>query len=308
MGLPAGTTITWYGHSCIRIDDRGRQDRARSTRGSPTRSSPMSADAVERCDLLLVTHGHFDHMGDAVALASRLRPVWPCMHEMSLWLARRLPGGADAAIGMNKGGTVEAAGLRVTMVGADHSAGDWNPGGETTLYLGDPAGFVIELEDGYRVYHAGDTQVFGDMALIRDLHRPDLAMLPIGGHFTMDPTAAALAVELLGVKDVVPLHYGTFPILTGTPDQLRAALVDRGLGDVTVHAPAPGGSLSPGCIRPNRRLWTPSARCFRAPVDTVAGADRCRLRRRGEERLTMEPPLRGLPRQSTSRCPRHTVR
>ena len=87
-----------------------------------------------------------------------------------------------------------------------------------------PAGFVIELEDGYRVYHAGDTQVFGDMALIRDLHRPDLAMLPIGGHFTMDPTAAALAVELLGVKDVVPLHYGTFPILTGTPDQWRAAL------------------------------------------------------------------------------------
>ena len=149
----------------------------------------MSADAVERCDLLLVTHGHFDHMGEAVALASRLRPAWPCMHEMSLWLARRLPGGADAATGMNKGGTVEAAGLRVTMTGADHSAGDWNAGGETTLYLGDPAGFVIELEDGYRIYHAGDTQVFGDMALIRDLHRPDLAMLPIGGHFTMDPTA-----------------------------------------------------------------------------------------------------------------------
>jgi L-ascorbate metabolism protein UlaG (beta-lactamase superfamily) len=217
MGLPAGTTITWYGHSCIRIDTAGGKTVLIDPWfANPT--SPMSADAVERCDLLLVTHGHFDHLGDAVALASRLRPIWPCMHEMSLWLGRRLPGGADAAIGMNAGG-------------------------ETTLYLGEPAGFVIELEDGYRVYHAGDTQVFGDMALIRDLHRPDLAMLPIGGHFTMDPTAAALAVELLGVKDVVPLHYGTFPILTGTPDQWQAALEARGLDDVTVHAPAPGGAV-----------------------------------------------------------------
>ena len=242
MGLPAGTTITWYGHSCIRIDTAGGKTVLIDPWfANPT--SPMSADAVERCDLLLVTHGHFNHMGNTVALASRLRPIWPCMHEMSLWLARRLPGGADAAIGMNKGGTVEAAGLRVTMVGADHSAGDWNAGSESTLYLGEPAGFVIELEDGYRVYHAGDTQVFGDMALIRDLHRPDLAMLPIGGHFTMDPTAAALAVGLLGVKDVVPLHYGTFPILAGTPDQWRAALSARGLGDVTVHAPNPGGCL-----------------------------------------------------------------
>ena len=111
MGLPAGTTITWYGHSVIRIaTPGGKTILIDPWFGNP--SSPMSADAVERCDLLLVTHGHFDHMGDAVALASRLRPVWPCIHEMSLWLARRLPGGADAAIGMNKGGTVEAAGLR----------------------------------------------------------------------------------------------------------------------------------------------------------------------------------------------------
>ncbi len=177
MALPAGATITWYGHSCIRIDTAGgRTVLIDPWFGNP--KSPMSADAVERCDLLLVTHGHYDHMGDALALASRLRPTWPCMHEMSLWLGRQLPGGADAVTGMNKGGTVEAAGLRVTMTGADHSAGDWNAGGETTLYLGEPAGFVIELEDGYRIYHAGDTQAFGDMALIRELHRPDLAMLP----------------------------------------------------------------------------------------------------------------------------------
>ena len=241
MGLPAGTTITWYGHACIRLDTAGGKTVLIDPWfGNP--SSPMPADAVDRCDLLLVTHGHSDHMGEAVALASRLRPVWPCMHEMSLWLARRLPGGADAAIGMNKGGTVEAAGLRVTMTTADHSAGDWNPGAETTLYLGEPAGFVVELENGFRIYHAGDTQAFGDMAIIRELFRPELAMLPIGGHFTMDPAGAALATELLGVDHVLPIHWGTFPALAGTPQQLSDAIAARG-GTAQVHAWSPGDTL-----------------------------------------------------------------
>jgi L-ascorbate metabolism protein UlaG (beta-lactamase superfamily) len=162
---------------------------------------------------------------------------------MSLWLARRLPGGGDQVIGMNKGGTVEVAGLRITMTSADHSAGDWNPAGETTLYLGDPVGFIVELESGERVYFAGDTTAFGDMAIIRELHQPTVAFLPIGGHYTMGPEEAALAVGLLGVTDVIPMHYGTFPILTGTPDALRTALEARGLRDVTVHAPAPGGTI-----------------------------------------------------------------
>jgi L-ascorbate metabolism protein UlaG (beta-lactamase superfamily) len=242
MGLPAETAITWYGHACCEIRTPG----GRTVLIDPWFGNPLStrtADSVDRCDLLLVTHGHGDHLGDAVAIASRLRPAWPCIHEMSLWLARRLPGGGDQVIGMNKGGTVEIAGLRVTMTGADHSAGDWNAGAETTLYLGEPAGFVVELENGYRIYHAGDTQAFGDMALIRELHRPDLAMLPIGGHYTMDPAGAALAVELLGVGDVMPLHYGTFPALAGTPEQLREALDGRGLGAVVVHSPRPGGSI-----------------------------------------------------------------
>ena len=132
MALPTGTTITWYGHSCVRIDTAGGTDRHHRSVVRQPDAARSAADAVDRCDLLLVTHGHFDHFGDALALASRLRPAWPCIHEMSLWLARRLPGGADAVIGMNKGGTVEAAGLRVTMVHADHSAGDWNAAGETT--------------------------------------------------------------------------------------------------------------------------------------------------------------------------------
>ncbi|MEA2629971.1 MAG: hypothetical protein QOE66_190 [Chloroflexota bacterium] len=243
MALDRDTTFTWYGHACVEVRTPGDKIILIDPWFSNP-LSPRSADSVERCDLLLVTHGHRDHLGEAVALASRLRPVWPSMHELSLWLARTLPGGADAATGMNKGGTMEAAGLKITMTHADHSAGDWNAGGETTLYLGEPAGFVVEVENGFRFYHAGDTAVFGDMALIRDLYRPELALLPIGGHYTMGPREAALAVELLGVKHVLPIHYGTFPALAGTPAQLRAELDARGLGDVVVHAPEPGGSVS----------------------------------------------------------------
>jgi len=243
MALDRDTTFTWYGHACVEVrTPGGKTILIDPWFGNPL--SPRAADSVDRCDLLLVTHGHGDHMGDAVALASRLHPVWPCIHEMSLWLARRLPGGGDAVTGMNKGGTVEAAGVRVTMTHADHSAGDWNPGGETTLYLGEPAGFVVELENGFRFYHAGDTNVFGDMAIIRELHRPDIALLPIGGHYTMGPREAALAVELLGVGHVMPIHYGTFPILAGTPAQLRSELDARGLGSVEILAPEPGGSVT----------------------------------------------------------------
>ncbi len=242
MGLDRDTTFTWYGHACVEVaTPGGKTILIDPWFGNPL--SPRTADSVDRCDLMLVTHGHNDHMGDAVAIASRLRPAWPCIHEMSLWLARRLPGGSDAATGMNKGGTVGQAGVRITMVHADHSAGDWNAGGETTLYLGEAAGFIVELENGFRFYDAGDTALFGDMRLIGELHRPELAILPIGGHFTMGPREAAYAVELLGVKHVMPVHYGTYPILAGTPDELRATLAERGLGDVEVHAPAPGESF-----------------------------------------------------------------
>jgi L-ascorbate metabolism protein UlaG (beta-lactamase superfamily) len=243
MGLDRDTTFTWYGHACVEVrTPGGKVILIDPWFGNPL--SPRSADTVDRCDLLLVTHGHGDHMGDAVALASRLRPAWPCIHEMSLWLGRTLPGGADATIGMNKGGTVEAAGLQVTMVGADHSAGDWNVEGGVPLYLGEPAGFVVELENGFRLYHAGDTAIFGDMRLIADLYAPDIALLPIGGHYTMGPREAALAVGLLGVSHVMPIHYGTFPLLAGTPDQLRTELAASGLSHVEVHAPEPGGSIS----------------------------------------------------------------
>jgi L-ascorbate metabolism protein UlaG (beta-lactamase superfamily) len=236
MGLPAGTTISWYGHSVIRIATAGGKTILIDPWfGNP--SSPMSADAVERCDVLLVTHGHFDHMGDAVALASRLRPVWPCMHEMSLWLARRLPGGADAATGMNKGGTVDVDGIKFSMTHAIHSSAMYGDG--PPIYLGEAAGYVVEFENQTKVYFAGDTAAFTDMQLIGKYLEPDVVVLPIGDHFTMGPRQAAVALELLGAKRCVPCHYGTFPILTGTPDALR----EHAPG-VEVLSPEPGETIS----------------------------------------------------------------
>ena len=241
MALDPKTTITWYGHSCVEITTPG----GLTVLIDPwfaNPSSPKAPDTVDRCDVMLVTHSHFDHFGDALAIASRTRPTWPAIHELSLWLGRNYAH-KDSVIGMNKGGTVDAREVKVTMTHADHSAGDIYGTAESPIYLGEPVGVVVELESGYRLFHAGDTALFGDLRLIGELYRPELAMLPIGGHFTMGPREAAMAVEWLGVKDVLPLHYGTFPVLAGTPDELREELSARGLGDVTVHSPEPGGRL-----------------------------------------------------------------
>jgi L-ascorbate metabolism protein UlaG (beta-lactamase superfamily) len=176
----------------------------------------------KRADVVAPTHGHFDHVGDdlvdLIELGKLDGATMFCSHEMSLYLAAL---GVEA-IGMNAGGRVEAAGIALNMVRADHTGGATltKQGPGVTREMG-CWGWVLEFEDGTIVYHSGDTDVFGDMGLIGQRFRPSVAVVPIGGHYTMDPVGAARAVDLVGAAIVIPVHYGTFPVLVGTPDQLR---------------------------------------------------------------------------------------
>lgn len=229
------TRITWLGHSACRIETPEGKAILIDPWLKENPSCPEAEKKPRKVDALLVTHGHFDHIADVVDLARALKPEVVCIHETSLWLESK---GVVNLRGMNKGGTQSACGVRVTMVHADHSCAIQD--GDRLVYGGEAVGYVVELSDGLRVYHAGDTALFGDMRLIGELYRPEVALLPIGDLYTMGPREAAKAVELLGVKRVVPIHWGTFPPLTGRPEQLQELLRGRG---VEVRALRPGESL-----------------------------------------------------------------
>lgn len=231
--------LTWLGHSTFVLETPG------GTRvlfdpwvtGNP--ATPEGAADPGAVDLILVSHGHADHTGDLVRLAAEKAPQAVVgMVELMGWFESQ---GVANTVGINKGGSTEAAGQRVTMTQALHSS-SVNAEDGSIVYTGEPAGFVLTIDSGYKVYFAGDTTVFGDMSLIGELYAPDLAILPIGDFFTMGPLEAAKAVELLGVRRVLGMHYGTFPVLPGTPQQLREACAARGL-DVTIEELQPGGTL-----------------------------------------------------------------
>ena len=172
---------------------------------------------LEKVDILLITHGHFDHIGDAVRVAKEYKPKVVCVFETSVWLNKK---GVENTLPMNKGGTQTVNGIKITMVSADHSCGILDDDG-SIIYGGEPCGYVVTLEDGFIFYHAGDTNVFNDMKTISLLYKPKLALLPIGDLYTMSPKEAAYACSLLKPKMVIPMHYGTFPVLTGTPEELK---------------------------------------------------------------------------------------
>ena len=206
-------SLTWLGHASFRLDtDGGKRIYVDPWVSGPT--CPESEKSPERADAIYITHGHGDHSGDVVDLHATLG----CKVLGMVELAEQLSGTSigDDAIAFNKGGTVEVDGVRFTMVNAFHSSSNDVAG---SVYAGEPTGVVIR-EGDLSIYFAGDTCVFGDMALIARLYKPTVAVLPIGDHFTMGVEQAALALELLGHPRCVPCHWGTFPLLHGRPAAL----------------------------------------------------------------------------------------
>jgi L-ascorbate metabolism protein UlaG (beta-lactamase superfamily) len=232
----ADTAVTWLGHAAFRIDTPGgKRIYVDPWLGNP--KCPENEREPERVDLIALTHGHDDHVGPTIDLAQRFDCAVIALIELRDWLSTQ--GLAqDDALAPNKGGTVEREGIKVTLTDAKHSSSTFANG--TFVYLGEPAGLVIEVENGTKIYFAGDTCVFGDMALIARIYQPDVAVLPIGGHFTMDPREAAVAIELLGVDRCIPCHYGTFGLLAGTPDALREQLTTS----CEIIAPEPGETVT----------------------------------------------------------------
>jgi L-ascorbate metabolism protein UlaG (beta-lactamase superfamily) len=211
-----GVNLTWLGHATFRIETPGGNTIIIDPwiMGNP--ACPPSEKEVKKVDIMLVTHGHGDHIGDAVEIAKKHKPKVVGIPEMVGWLEKK---GVQHTAMMNKGGTQSVDDIKVTMVHADHSCGIQD--GDQVIYGGEACGYVVEFSNGLKIYHAGDTNVFGDMAIIRELYAPDVAMLPIGDHFTMGPREAAYACKLLKPKAVIPMHFATFPVLTGTPGALQ---------------------------------------------------------------------------------------
>lgn len=225
MSRGARPQFTYLGHSTVRCDLPSGEVVLLEPWVDGNPFCPDELKTFERIDAVLITHAHSDHMGDAVEIARRYRPrKVVATFEICQWLEAQ---GVENTAAMNLGGSQEVLGMNVSMVRADHSSGLIE--GTSIFDGGVASGFVIKLPGGYTFYHAGDTALFSDMQLIGELYRPELAFLPIGDLFTMDPNQAARACRFLGVREVVPIHWGTFPVLTGTPEHLERELNNLGV-------------------------------------------------------------------------------
>jgi L-ascorbate metabolism protein UlaG (beta-lactamase superfamily) len=226
----AALAITWFGHATFVLTTPGGKRVVFDPWLTGNPKVPAGA-RIDKADVICVTHGHSDHTGDVVAVARATNAVVVAVYELANWFQGK---GLKDVIGMGVGGTVDVKGLKISMTPALHTSSIEEDG--KVHYVGLATGFVVRFEDGRAIYFAGDTALFSDMRLIRDLHAPEIAFLPIGDHYTMNPVAAAKACEMLGVRQVVPMHYGTFPVLTGSPDDLKKLVEPMGI-DVLVLKP-----------------------------------------------------------------------